>query len=198
MGNYFEKDAKTAKAKSLGICAFTMDSTGKVLARKYVSWDKDIDKLMPKGKNGKSVDIKNLFFHKFVKTADGRFFGIGEQYHASASGIGIVASFVSHSTLSYVKIVVEDLYIFEFDSDFSLKSLKIFDKPSRNVQMPAITLFDSPRVLAMLMKVHGEFDYKFTQQSKDKSLFNVGYIDFEKTKEDKSSVFNSINYCIMP
>lgn len=205
MGNYFEKDAKTMKAKSLGFCAFHMDSTGHIYKRKYISWEKDVERLVKKNKKNKDEEIGQLYFHKFIKTSDGRFFGIGEQYHMAASGAGIIAgiaasalrsgTITANSNMSVRKAVVEDIVIFEFDNSFGLKDIKIFDKTKNNVQMPKGTEFWSPRIIAYMMKhAWGGFDYQFTQIAKDKSKFTVGYLDYEKSDDMKGYIFGSINY----
>jgi hypothetical protein len=62
-GLYFEKDAKTAKASSLGLFGFTVDPAGKVITRKYESWEKDVSKFL---KVKKKVKLKILATYIFI------------------------------------------------------------------------------------------------------------------------------------
>jgi hypothetical protein len=188
-GSYFDKDAKTAKAKSFGLFGFSVDAAGKVLTRKYESWEKDVSKFLKVSSKGKIADVGYLYFHKFIKTADNKIFGIAEQYKPNV-GASIALSILARQTATDVKI--EDLYVFEFDQTFDLKNVTVFDKTPSTVVFPGIV--GSSRVLGMYLQYIGEFEYAFTQMSKDKSKFSVGYVDYDKTKGQKGYYFGSINY----
>ena len=187
-GLYFDKDAKTSKAASLGLFGFTVDATGKVLERKYQSWAKDVSKFLKVSEKGKIEDVGYIYFHKFVKTADNKIFAIGEQYKTNAGG-SVALSLLSGRTTMTVN--VEDMYIFEFNNTFDLKNVSVFDK-SRSTEI--INGIAGGRVLGMYLNYLGSYDYSFTQMSKDKSKFSVGFVDYDKTKGDKGWYFGTINY----
>ena len=79
MGPYYSPDAKVMKDASQGIGAWTMNSKGKVTAKKYNSWTGDIAKYLPVSSKGK-IDNGVSSFHKVLQMADGSFFAVGEGY----------------------------------------------------------------------------------------------------------------------
>lgn len=194
VGLYFDEDAESFKDKSLGLFAFTLDARGEVTRREYVSWSKDIAKFLPVDAKGKIKDVGYLYFHRFLKTADGRYFGIGEEYHRAASAMGIAASILSPGGASVVKAVTGDLYVFEFDAGFRLNNIKTYNKTPSNAVLPAGAGMLSARTVGLYLKNYGGFDYQFSQMSRDKSEFNCGYLDYDKTKGNKHWTFGSVNY----
>ncbi|MFN0216773.1 MAG: DUF6770 family protein [Saprospiraceae bacterium] len=196
IGLYYEKDAKSFKDKSLGLFAFTLDANGKVSNRKYVSWAKGVAKFLPMTDKGKVKDVGFIFFHRFLKTSDGNYFGIGEEYHREASGLGIAGAVLSggRGGTSVLKAVTGDLYVFEFDKDFDLKAVTAYDKAKSNVSLPPGASTLSVRTIGLYLKSYGGFDYLFTQLSRDKTEFSSGYLDYERTKGNKGWKFGSVNY----
>ncbi len=194
-GFYYEKDAKTMSSASLGLFSFVMDTTGTVQTRAYKSWEKEVSKFLKVNENGKIKDVGNLHFHKFVRTADNKVFAIAEQFKNNLGG-SIARSMLS-GALGGSAVVstynIEDMYIFEFDEQFSLKGVSIFDKTKSSYTLQGAVI-GSSRMVGMLLKHLGQFDYTFTQLSKDKSKFSVGYVDYDKTKGQKGWYFGSINY----
>lgn len=193
-GLYYDIDDKIAKDKSLGLFAISIDNKGDFTSKKFLSWGKDVSKLLPMDKKGKIEDVGYLFFHKIFKTADGNVFAVGEQYRRGVSGEGIATALLGGG-ISMSKIVVEDLVIFEFSPDFSLKAVKIFDKEKSDVLLPSGAGFLSTQMLSLVVKAFDGYDYSFTQMNSDKSVFSVGYVDYEKKKkgEKKGSwVFGAV------
>ena len=66
-GLAFDKDAKTGKATSTGLFGFTMNSEGKIITRKYLTWAKDFSKFLKMNEKGKVEDVGFLYFQKFVR-----------------------------------------------------------------------------------------------------------------------------------
>ncbi len=196
VGLYYEKGAKSFKDKSLGLFAFTLDANGKVTKRKYVSWESDMGKFLTMTEKGKVKDVGFIYFHRFLKTADGHYFGIGEAYHREASALGIAATVLARGNggTSVLKAVTGDLYVFEFDQDFEIKGVTAYDKARSNVSLPPGASMMSVRTTGLYLKSYGGFDYMFTQLSRDKTEFNSGYLDYERTKGNKGWKFGSVNY----
>jgi hypothetical protein len=188
-GLYFPKEAKTAKASSLGIFGFTIDITGNVLAREYESWEQDVSKFLKVNEKGKIKDVGYLFFHKFVRTADNKIFGIAEQYKTN-TGASIALSLLSGGATSFT---VGDMYILEFDDKFDLKNVSVFDKTSTDYNVRGVAI-GSGRAMGVFLNYLDAYDYSFTQVSKDKTKFSVGFVDYDKKKGDKGWYFGSINY----
>lgn len=194
-GFYYEKDAKTMSASSLGLFSFVMDTTGTVQTRAYKSWEDEVSKFLKVNEHGKIKDVGHLYFHKFIRTADNKVFAISEQFKNNLGG-SIARSLLS-GALGGSAVVstynIEDLYLFEFDDKFNLKGVSIYDKSKSTYTLQGAVV-GSSRMVGMLLKYLGEFDYTFTQQSKDKTKFSIGYVDYDKTKGQKGWYFGSINY----
>lgn len=190
-GEYFEKDAKVMKEASLGLCYLTLDNKGVITNRKYLSWEKDVKKHLPTDKKGKTQDFGQIYFHKFVQTADGKTFAIAEIYRKRASALKIAKAALGGGARGGVtEMVVEDIYIFQFDKDFGIESVKVYDKPVTLVDFPLPPDYLSKRMTGILMKGFGQFSYCFTQQTKDKAAFTTVYVT--DVKKDRS--FNSVHY----
>jgi hypothetical protein len=194
-GFYYEKDAKTMSASSLGLFSFVMDTTGTVLTRTYKSWQDEVSKFLKVNEHGKIKDVGHLYFHKFIRTADNKIFAISEQFKNNVGGS--VARSVLSAALGGSAVVstynIEDIYLFEFDEKFNLKGVSIYDKSKSSYTLQGAVV-GSSRIVGVMLKYLGQFDYTFTQQSKDKSKFSIGYVDYDKTKGQKGWYFGSINY----
>ena len=83
------------------------------------------------------------------------------------------------------------MYVFEFTNSFDLKNVSVFDKSRSSETFYGVTM---GRMLGLYLNHLEAYDYSFTQMSKDKSKFSIGYVDYDKTKGDKGWYFGSINY----
>lgn len=194
-GQYFEKDAKTAKENSLGLCTFTMSLDGEIAGRKYISWAEDVSKLLPANARGKIEDVGYLFFHDFIPTPSGAVYGIAENYRKTTDAMGVAGKVLNlgGGSGSTSKIVVEDLYVLKFGPDFSLEDITVVEKSKHDVYLPAGAAYMSPQILSYIVLYFNGFDYLFTQSKDD--LFSVGYMDFEKRKGEKNGlVYGAVNY----
>ena len=194
-GQYFDKDAKTAKENSLGLCTFTMSLDGEISNRRYVSWAKDVSQLLPANDKGKIEDVGYLFFHDFIPTPSGSVFGVAESYRKTTDALGVAGKVLNMGGGggSTSKIVVEDLYVFEFSPEFELKAVTRIEKSKHDVYLPAGAAYMSPQVLSLIVLYFNGYDYVFTQKKDD--LFSVGYTDFEMRKGEKNGlVYGAVNY----
>lgn len=190
-GLFFDKEAKTGKASSLGLFGFSVDATGKIVIRKYESWKKDVGKFLKVNDKGKIEDVGYIYFHKFIRTSDDKIFAIGEQYKTNV-GASIATSLLMGGRSNTI-VKVEDMYIFEFDKNFDLKDVQVFDKTKSVYNLSAI-IGGGARGMGVYLQYLNCYDYTFTQMNKDKSKFSIGYVDYEKGKADKGWYFGSINY----
>lgn len=187
LGLYYEKDVKIMKAKSLGLFAQLIDKQGNVVSENYTSWAKDVSKFLPVSAKGKIEDAGYVFFHNMIKSKDGKIYAIGENFKRSLSAAGILLGG------GMTQMVIEDMFIFEFSSDFKLTNVKVFDKGKSNFQLPRGAEYYSVQLLASYIKSVGGFDYTFTQPDNNKNVFSVGYVDYEKKKGEKNEwIFGAI------
>lgn len=196
MGTYFEPDGKVMKDASLGLAAWTFNSAGKVVAKKYNSWANDISKYISTSKRGKVDDLGYVFFHKILQTQDGNFFAVGEGYKKVASALGIASAILNRGSgaVSTFKLKITDMVTFKFNEKFEIKDAQIYDKNSNTQEMPSGIEYNSPHVMAVAAKVWGFFDYDFTSTNKEHSRFSVCYSDYVRSSDYKGRTFNSITY----
>ncbi len=192
IGTYFGKDEKVLKAKSTGMVALKVDKEGNLNDEKYVKWS-EMGKFVETNSKDRIKGLGHVYFHRFVQMEDGKIYGIGESYKKAASGVGIAAAALGGNA-SLSKMVIEDMLIFEFSSDFNLEDVHVFDKGKSNFQLPQGASMASPHLLATYLDLYGAFDYDFTQEAKDGSYFIVGYTDFKRVKGEKNGfVFGTIS-----
>jgi hypothetical protein len=199
LGTYYEPDGKVMKDASLGLAAWTIDNSGKIVSKKYNSWENEIGKYLTLDKKGRVADVGYIYFHKVMQTSDGNFFAIGEGYKKVVSGAGVALNVLSalgggRSGISNFKIKVTDLVTIQFNSKFDVKGAQIYDKNNNSIELPAGAGYLSPHTMALMIKAYRGFDYDFTQTNKEHSRFSVGYHDYERSKEFKGQTFNSISY----
>ena len=192
-GEYYAKEEKTTKAKSLGICTFTCNKAGEFSNRQYIGWNKDVSRFLPASERGKIKDIGYMFFHKFLPTSDGKIIGIAENYHKDVSAGGMAFKAIGGRGASAFKIVVEDFYIFTFSSDFKLEGVDVIEKNKTNESLPEGAGLYGVKTLGLLTRSYGGFDYRFAQ--KDEDGFSISYLNFEKRKGEKNGyIYGSINH----
>ena len=199
MGTYYDKDDNVMKRPSLGLAAWTMDSKGKVVAKKYNSWENEIGKYLSTNDKGKVDNLGYIYFHKIVQTANGKFFAIGEGFKkeisAGATALNVLAALGGgRSGISNFKVKVTDMVMMQFNEKFEIKGATIYNKFSNNIVMPAGAGYLSPHTMALMVKATGGFDYNYTQIDKTKANFVVGYSDYERSGDYKGQTFNSISY----
>ena len=197
MGTYYDKDDRVMKDKSLGIAAWTLNDKGKIVSKKYNSWDTEIGKYLKSDQKGRVEDLGYVFFHKILQTEDGNFFAIGEGYKKVVSALGVMSSILNRGSgggVSNFKIKVTDLVMMQFNKDFEIKAATIYDKYSNSIELPSGAGFASPHTMALMVKAWGGFDYDFTKTNKSHSAFVTGYSDNEKSKDYKGLTFNTISY----
>lgn len=196
-GEYFELGDKEANTQSLGLMALTLDMKGKIVKEKINSWATDISKVTPINEKGKIEGLKaNILFHDIVRTNDGSIFAIGEQYKKVASGRGIAMNALSGgSGMANTQLNIYNMIILEFDKDYTIKKLHLFEKDKNIFLLPAGATASSGKILSYYAKSLGGFDYAYTQLSKDAQTFIVSYINYDKEKGEKGkNVLGSIVY----
>ncbi|MBD0256492.1 MAG: hypothetical protein ICV83_12305 [Cytophagales bacterium] len=195
LGQYYKQNDNVVKDKSLGLCSYLLDREGNVITKNFASWATDVRKFLPVNAQGKIEDVGYLYFHKIVKTANGKIFAVGEQYRKVASAAGIATRMLISNQAGVTKMVTEDLVLMEFTPQFKLENVKIFDKSKTNIELGAQYDFAGPQVMALVLKTLGGFDYSFTQVNEDNTTFSVGYVDYEKKKGEKNQlIFGAITY----
>lgn len=201
-GEYYTKGVKTEKEVSIGLFAFTISLEGELLTKKRISWIDDVGKHIPVDEKGRvqSEDEKGkgyIWFHKIIRTNDGKIFAIGEQFRKAVDGAGIAMNVLTAAANSaaggnfastdagVMKIVIEDLMIFQFDNDFNLEDVVTIDKGKENFNLPkGMGLMNTQRI-ASWIDLLGAFDYSFSQVRDEGANFSTIFVDYKKEKGEK-------------
>ena len=205
-GLYFEEGAKTFKAKSRGLFAYSLDMKGNVKEQKYISWEEDVSEFVKMNKKGKMKGSEYIAFHDIVRTSDGKVLVLGEQYAkkidggaiatgaiigAIASGVGLGSAYNNNS--NFTKFVINDLMLFKFSKDFTLESVDVFEKGKSDIGLPSDGM--KPQLLAYLARSMNAFDYSYTQIHEDHSAVTFTYLDYERRSgESNGYSFGAITY----
>jgi hypothetical protein len=192
IGYYFKKGSNVLKDASLGIVMTTLDNSGKKINQVYTSWSKDIAKFLGASSKGKLADIGFIYFHEFVKKADGTYYGIGEAYRKTVSAGGIATKILARAGggtgASAFQISVKDFFIFEFDANNKLTGVENVEKSMTRVLMPNGAGIYGPQLLALLVKSIGGFDFDYAKTLNEGKTLAVFYTDYEKIKGEKNKV----------
>jgi len=181
-GEYFNKDENIIKSKSLGFIAVVVDMKGNIVSEKVNTWSEDINKIVA-AKDKEKFEDTNILFHDFVKTNDGQVFAIGEQYRKGGNPV------------TGMKIVVNNLVVFQFDADYSVRKLHVFEKDQNNFTLPKGMMLFNSKMMSYVAKSMGAFDFQFSQRSSDKSTFTVNYINYDRNKGEKGkNVLGTVIY----
>lgn len=193
LGQYYKLNDNPMKHKSQGLFSFIYDPKGTVIKKSFVSWTKDVSKFVPINEKGKIEDVGFIYFHYMTKLADGKIYAIGEQYRKAVSAGGTALKMLGAREISAFKIVTEDIMIFQFSSEFVLEDIQIFDKSKTNISLPAGYGNIGVVKLGHVIKAYDSFDYSFTQMADQEDGFIIGYMDYEKLKNEKNrTVFGGI------
>ena len=194
-GEYFKLDDNIIKDHSLGLAFWSIDEKGKVIAEKYNSWATDVAKYLNVSAKGKIDDFGYLYLHNMVQTAGGDIYAIGEGYRKVASAAGIVTKIIGGGEMSVAKFQVTNLALVQFDKEFNLKGIKIYEKNENNLELPNGFEFNSSALLGKYIKyATNGFDYRYIQSNMDNSTFSICYSDYERSKDYKGGTFKSISF----
>lgn len=208
-GEYYNKEDKILKAQSLGFIYLTLDMEGKVIGEKTNSWATDISKVTPMNEKGKMEgNNTNILIHDILRTSDGQIFVIGEQYkkaanaggvamQALAMGLAAAGGGVSYggTGISTTQLNVYNLVVFQFNADYTINKMHIFEKDKNVVVLPEGAAYVSSKLLSFYAKAVGGFDFLFTQPANDKSTFAVSYINYDREKGEKAkNVLGTVVY----
>lgn len=200
-GEYYPLEARQLKTPSLGLFTARMNLDGEMSDEKYISWVEDVNKFLPVDKRGKQAYKGFTWFHEVIRTADGRYFAIGEQFNHVADGLAVAGEFVGIATAilfgggyapsgnQMTKMVVGDMIIYEFSPEFELTHIELIPKSKFSITLPGNDSY-STRRLARQLHFFGYFDYRYTIQSEDGNSFSVGFV--ETNQLQNKLYFNTI------
>lgn len=191
LGEYFKEGDNIFDDQSQGLFSEEINLSGQTNKEVLVSWKNDVSKFYKP--QGDDKEIGHIYFHSIVKTEAGDIYAIGEKYKKTASASGIAMAILSKGQSATTQLTITDAVAFQFDSNFKLKDIKIFEKGKSRV--PCLTDFGSPQLNANAMKNQGAFDYVFTQIDKKNDRFYSCFVDYERLSGEKNKfAFKTIIY----
>jgi len=181
VGRYYNEADKVLKSKGLGLAMLEIDPTGKFVNTVLIPSN---DKLLLNSglveQDEKADKSKYFFFHDFISLDDGRILGIGESYSLKINVLGLAAMAAAGGGQGSTQdLAIEDMYVFEFDKSFNLKSIQRFNKYKSNFPLPGMPL-PFPIFYSFYVKERGGFDYEFFQKNADNTEAAIYYMDYEK------------------
>ncbi|MFL5741067.1 MAG: DUF6770 family protein [Flavisolibacter sp.] len=194
-GPYYEGTDDVLRDKNDGMGVWVMNSQGKILSSKYMSWTKDISKYLKVDEKGRISDLGYVYIHRIIQTDDGKVFAICEGYKKVADGLGIAMNVLGGGYRAGVtKLKITDMLMIQLSKNFEVTGAKIYEKNSNSFSLSTGSDFVTPHTMAVIAKASGAFDYTYTQVGKDHASFTSAYTDYERTKGYKGMTFNSISY----
>ena len=185
-GQFFANDGSKQgynEKENLGLYTMTYDATGKLLQEHFNTWKDDVSKFLKLNEQDQVDGNRNIWIQDIVGTASGKTFAIAEMYHRGFSNIAFSSGYA----------FVRDLLVFEFDADFKLTAVDRFEKYKSSYQLANIGFLSDYTIGEALDP--GSFDYKFTSQAADRSVFNCVYDNFDKSdKSDKKFVIGAVGF----
>ena len=198
-GEYFAPGDDQGKDKSQGMYFLTFDFSGTQKELKKLSWNLDFAKMKTSEDEKKSKKNMSIYFHKIMRTADGKWFAIGEQYKKQVSAMGMASTIMGggRGGQSAFSIFVYNMVAIQFDNTFNIVSIETIEKRKSEVAMPQGSALTSSAYLAKWVEMIGGFDYAFTTRDIEKDQFSTLYIDLNRKDDDgkRSDVMiGSISY----
>ena len=197
MGEYYAPGDNVLKDKSLGLYARGVEKNGEYSFFKKYGWDREIANLkkevLSDEEKEKDKGTNQIFFHKFIRSADGHVFAIAEQFRKQASALGIANNLLGGGInagggkgIANVEIKVTNMVVAEFDNDLNLIDYQIIPKKRTRVHLEEGMGVLSAQKLGYFIKTRGGFDYCFTSMDKEKDSYHAIYTDFNRRDDDSN------------
>ena len=187
-GMYYKPEANMMKDESIGVALQRIDLDGKRLESAKTTWTRAFAKI---GRR-KTEHLKrggSVYIHRVLPTQGGGLTAIGEYYDDEVSAMGVAGALLSAaggnnvtSEVSLKKIVLQDLFAFEFNADFEFANAKMFAKPKKSVELPLGFGLVSPGLIAKMLDAYDAFDYSYAQAFPDRGQYTVAYRRLEPQK----------------
>ena len=188
-GEYYGKtgNGRLDVKNKQGFFVQVYDKNGKLVKENFSSWEKDIAAIIPVASKGRMENDAIIFVHNVIKTADGNYFAIGEEFKKKVSGRAMLVN-AAGGEAALMEIQMMNMVVFQFDKDLKPVKAYIIEKKKSHILLQKGMSTVSPHKLGYIMKLYGYFDYAFTTESNDKSTFNSVYINYARDKENDSNL----------
>jgi len=182
-GDYYEKGDNEEPENSEGLFIMKITPDGEILDSDFIPWDGKINRYASSYKKGK-LKKGFLHFHDFVFLENGQVFGIAEQYRKQFRPWGVAERLVTIGAYGHLtKVIVGDLFIFEFGNNAKLVKSKRNRKPEKDY-FPSKGFFGSllipgKKIGDMLTELNA-YNYSHVSVNNENTQFDV----FFYMKED--------------
>ncbi len=198
-GEYLPLGSNFAKDESTGIYIQSVSKAGVIVKETVTPWT-EIRSKFPSQYKAEEEHLRKLTVHHIIRTADGNFCVIAEQYgkgvDAAAVAMNVLAAASGGSSgAGVVKMNIYDMVTLKLNSDRKLEEVMLTEKQKSGVSLSQGYQFLPSTMLAFMMKMDGYFDYSFTSVAPDRQTFNFNYINFDREKGEESNfVIGNVGY----
>jgi hypothetical protein len=185
-GRFFGEKDNVLTDKGDGLAFIEIDPTGKIIKTTHLTANDK--RLLNSGlisSDAKEDKSNYFFFHDFVQMADGRTLGVAESYSQKVNALGMLTTAAGYGGAT-TNLVIEDLYVFEFDPSFELSKVTRYEKNKSTFPIPGIPIA-SPILYSYYVKERGGFDYRFYQQNVDQTDAAIYYLDYERRQGEANN-----------
>ncbi len=192
VGEYYAPKDNIITDKSMGLYAMQMDLGGQGVMFNKFSRDGDLKKLAPADDKGKQ-DFGFVFFHRVVRTKDGGFHLIGEQFRKTVSGAGVATQILGggRSNTSSFSLKIDNMVVAKLNAALELNGIEVYEKARTEILMPAGAAYWSPTLMAHYVRQYDGFDYAFTITDPEKDRYFASYVDFDRKKGESGEKIGS-------
>ena len=193
-GEYYNKKDKEMRDNSQGFITLELNLEGKVVKRKLNPWGGILAKAQSTNKGEFDAEA-NVLIHHSLRTSDGKIFVIGEQYKKALNEASTALSLLGGVALGaagagavgvspVIKLDIYNMVVFQFNSDYAIEKIQVFEKEKSTVALPSGSAMFSPKTVSYYAKSIGGFDYLFTQKAESEDQFVSYYLNFNRKKKD--------------
>ena len=127
-----------------------------------------------------------------IRTSDGNFFVIGEQFKKGMNGGAIPLAILGANSKSFVKVNTYNIMVYKFDQNLKIRDVTMIEKNKTDVYLPRGAGLNGTTTLGDLVRRMKGFDYEYTTVSSDRKTFNSAYVNYDRygKPEDKFVVGN--------
>jgi hypothetical protein len=167
IGRYFNTEDSPTADKELGFALLELDEKGQIIKKNLQPYALEEENLRP-------------YFEELIQLPNGKTIAIAELYGSRVDAAGLLLGGAP------MKYIVEDLLVYEFDQEFNLVQQKRYDKFKSNIELPGI-MVGNPLLILNMFKAWGGFDYSYYQFSGSGDEMAIGYLDYERRKNEKNN-----------
>jgi hypothetical protein len=169
-------------SRSDGFFMKTFNESGKEVADKFFSFDNDIaGKLDPAGKKLMEKDART-FVHEVLLGKDNSIFLITEQFKENYgiridNSLDVITGKPKHDAALYAQMSTLNIVLYKLKKDYSLQSVKVFEKKAEVNHQPAPFSKLDIFIIAQMAQTLGQYDFMSVEKGHGNDYFVLNFRD---------------------